>query len=85
MSDLGEWTIKQILDYKRLMLLHNLMSSGRCRLARQVLVNQSDSGQLKNWYFEVEEAAREYDIDIKLVQIEKLKKSTWKALLKTKI
>ena len=75
LSELGEWPIRQIIDYKRLMLLHNLMSSERCRIAKQVLINQRDSGLPKNWYFEVEEAARQYDIFIELEQIEKVEKS----------
>jgi hypothetical protein len=80
--ELGIWPIEWYVSYRKLMLLHNLFHSTEERLAKQVMVEQKQSGQENCWYSEVKEI-------IKVLQItddpEELTKQAWKKITKAAI
>ena len=80
--ELGIWPVEWYINYRKLMLLHNLFHSDDERLAKQVMVEQKQSGQENCWYSEVKEI-------IELLQIhhdpEEMTKQEWKKITKDAI
>ena len=83
--ELGEWPIQQTMHYKKMMLSYRFLISKEGRLARKVLINQIDSGLPKNWYHEVEQAAKQYNINLVVADVIERTKSEWKKEVKSKI
>ena len=71
-----------MIHYKKLMTYHWFITSNNSRLAKQVLLNQVNSGLPNCWYTELE---KEYDIDIEIETTSKKIKSKWKKEIKEKI
>ena len=67
------------------MVYHWFITSNNSRLAKQVLLNQVNSGLPHCWYTELETIAKEYDIDIEIETTSKKIKSKWKKEIKEKI
>ena len=83
--ELGEWPIHQTIHYKMMMLFQHLIASDDDRLATQVLISQIKSGLPKNWYSNLKDIGKKYEINVSLEEVCKYKKSQWKRMIKEKI
>ena len=64
------------------MLYHNLIHSSDERIAKQIVDQQQKYKIAKCFYEEIETTAEEFGFDMKQIEIEKIKKSLWKAKIK---
>ena len=81
--ELGIWPVEWMLFYRRMMLYHNLESTGKERLALKVLEQQKRQEKTNNWYGELKEKAIEIGINVD--EAKESKKSEWKRKVKKKM
>jgi hypothetical protein len=78
----GWWTMRARVDYKKLMLLHNIVQSDERRFIKRLIVEQEKENRESTWYGSVKRIKAKYDIQLD----EKVTlKSTWKRHVKQKI
>ncbi len=82
LMELGMWMMKYRIQYKKLMLYHNLIHSNKERIARRMVMYQLEEGRKGTWAFGVEKSIKEAKIEIKA---EDVLKSKWKKEVKSKL
>ena len=80
--ELGILTMKARIDYRKLMLYHNLVNSDDRRIAKQLIEEQKKMDRDGTWYSGIQKIMLEYEIED--TAIEELK-SSWKKKVKGKI
>ena len=82
LMEVGWWTMRARLGYRKLMLYHNIMNSDKKRPIKRIIHIQKNEERETTWYRSVEREMEKYDIktDPKTVL-----KSTWKKEVKDKI
>ena len=67
-----------------MMFVHNLINSADTRIAKNILLNQSNSKD-KNYYNEVKKEAHEMGIELDVETLQTKTKSQWKRIVKEKV
>ena len=80
--ELGILTMKARVDYRKLMLYHNLSNSDDRRIAKNLIIEQKKMNRKGTWFNRVQEIMVEYEIDD---NPQKVLKSGWKKNVKQKI
>ena len=78
----GWWTMEARMEYRKLMLYHNLMNSDDKRTMKRILIYQKREGREGTWYFGVKIIIEKYNIKL---PVESTLKSKWKAEVKKNI
>ena len=84
LNELGIWPLQDILNYKKLMLLQNLITSDDSRLTKKLIEHQKNFQVEASWYVNVKNIANEYEIDIDDENNLEIKQR-WKKYIKEKI
>ena len=79
----GVWPAEQRINYSSLMLYHNIISSSKDRLVKQIIQEQRAQNHSNTVYDKVGTIAKE--LNIKLEKAVIMKKSDWKRTAKDKI
>ena len=87
LMEIGCWPYSYVLIYKRLMYFHHIIHSDEKRIIRKVVVNQMNGeGKGKPWFNHgVKEWLVKLDMPIEEEEVIKIKKSSWKRNLKSRI
>jgi hypothetical protein len=82
LMETGWWTMQARLDYKKLMLFHNILHSDERRVIKKMIIEQEREGRETTWQGGIQKiiAVYEIELDAKLTL-----KSTWKKHVKEKI
>ena len=64
LAELGIWTIEKLIEYKKIMLLHNIMTSNKDRLIKEIIMDQIDNTWPGCWAEQVKEIYKKYNINI---------------------
>ena len=83
-AETGTWPYPYIVKYKMLMFAHNLINSDEKRIARTILIQQSQV-RTSNYYNDIKKIAENLEIELDIADLQETKKSKWKQLLKDKI
>ena len=83
LAELGIWTIEKLIEYKKIMLIHNIMTSKEDRLIREIMIEQIQNTWKGCWIEQVKEICEKYNIDIN--EINKYTKSKLKDIVKAQI
>ena len=79
----GAWPAEQRINYRSLMLYHNIINSSKDRLVKQIVQEQRAQNHQNTFYGKVRTIAEE--LNIKLEAAVAMKKSEWKRTIKDKI
>ena len=82
LMETGWWTMKAKIEYKKLMLYHNIQNSHEERIIKQILNIQKAEGREGTWYSEVKKSINMYKIEI---DVKEVSKSVWKKTIKKQI
>ncbi len=82
LMETGWWTMRARMDYKKLMLYHNIQRSDEKRVIKKVLDVQRKENRSTTWYNSVQELKKIYNITL---IAELSSKSQWKKHVKTRI
>ena len=77
----GMWTMEARINYKKLMLYHNIMNSDDNRLLKHIVMEQKRNLRSGTWYHSITEIVRKYDIHMS----DNVRKSQWKKHVKGRI
>ena len=83
LSEVGIWPMKHYINYKKLLLLHNLVKSSEERVAANILKAQIENEILKCWYSELKGHCDQYQIDT--TKVKEMTKNTWKKMIRKAI
>ena len=83
LSELGMWPVEQHIEYKRIMLLHNILTTKGERLIKEIIEDQVDNTWKGCWMEQTKEICQKYNIDIN--NMVKLTKDNLKKVTKSKI
>ena len=64
-SELGIWPIEKQIDYKKIMLLHNILCTNGERTLKEVIEDQIINTWKGCWIEQVKEICKKYNINIK--------------------
>ena len=81
----GIWRIKDVILYRKLMLLHNILQSGDNRVMKRIILDQEMYPFPGCWLQKVKEDALEIGIVVKLKEIQKTMKQQYKSVIKRRI
>ena len=79
----GVWPAEQRINYRSLMLYHNIINSSNDRLVKQIVQEQRAQNHQNTFYGKVRTIAEE--LNIKLEAVATKKKSEWKRTIKDKV
>ena len=79
----GIWPAKERTEYSTLMLIHSIINSNRERISQKIILEQKKKGITDVMHERAKEIGE--SIGMNIDQAEKMKKSTWKREVKTKI
>ena len=82
LMETGMWTMEGRIEYKKLMLYHNIVHSGEDRIIKKILKVQENEVRKTTWYAEVTRIIEKYGIE---KNVEKVLKSVWKKEVKERI
>ena len=82
LMEVGWWTMKARLEYRKLMLYHNIMNSDERRVSKQLLEVQENEIRETTWLAEVRKVIERLGITL---NVKETLKSTWKREMKRKI
>ena len=82
-SEVGIWPVRYQVDYQKLMLLQNMITSDDQRIGKEIIIEQQKEREEKSWYGEMERTTEYYKINIDAV--EDMTKEQWKKMVKEKI
>ena len=82
LMETGWLTMEARLDYKKLMLFHNIMNSDEKRVVKKILAVQREENREGTWYTNTRKIVEKYDIGL---DAELTIKSKWKREVKLKI
>ena len=77
----GMWTMEARINYKKLMLYHNIMNSDDNRLIKNIVIEQKRCLRPGTWYHSITKIIQKYSIELS----ENVLKSQWKRHVKTQI
>ena len=80
LMETGMWTMEARINYKKLMLFHNILNSPDDRLLKQVLKEQMKSPRKGTWFYTITELIKRYNIELTV----EVSKSIWKKHVKKK-
>ena len=82
LMETGMWTMKARIDYRKLMLFHNIKNSEDSRIIKQILKVQEEEIRETTWYADIQGLLEKYQVTS---QVEEVLKSAWKKEVKEKI
>ena len=82
LMEVGWWTMKGRISYRRLMLYHNIIKSDKRRVLKRLLEEQKKEERETTWRAMIEKEIKRYNINL---DVEEALKSTWKNEVKKKI
>ena len=85
LAETGSWPMENRIEYKKLMLYQHLLKAEDKRLAKRVLKKQMINHQGRCWYSEIVEIMDKHNIENISTDVERMKKSKWKKMIKDKI
>ena len=68
LSELGIWPIEQLLEYKRVMLLYQIITSQETRFLKQVIEQQIREPWKGCWMEQTNEICQKYDLDVENIR-----------------
>ena len=77
----GMWTMEARLNYKKLMLFHNIMNSPEDRVIKKIIIEQQNNTRSGTWYHTIKTIQTKYNIR----ETHEAKKSKWKKHVKERI
>ena len=83
LSELGVWPFEQLLAYKRIMLLHQILTSDDNRFLKEVIIDQIRSTYPGCWTEQTKEICHNLNLSIQLIRC--MKKGKLKSILKKRI
>ena len=83
LSEIGIWSLRSYILYKKLLLLQKLQKSETDRLAKRILDEQINGDHQNCWYSDIKKTADEYKIDIN--KAKEGTKGEWKTAIKRDI
>ena len=83
LSELGIWPVEQLADYKRIMLLHQIINSKDTRFLKEIVEEQIRDTFSGCWYEQTKEICDKYNVGLQLVKC--LSKRKLKNILKSRI
>ena len=84
LSEIGIWPMRHYINYKRLLLLYNLINSPtEDRVATKILKVQMDNDTPNCWYSELKEQCEQYEID--MTKVKEITKNAWKKIIRKAI
>ena len=81
LMETGVWPITYVIDYKKIVLLHQIMNSNDGRLLKRIILEQSKQ-VYANWYNSVKTLCESYGIDISYENLLNHSKKKWKTYVK---
>ena len=81
LMETGWWTMKARIEYKKMMLYHNIENSHEERIIKKILNIQKEERRESTWYSEVKKSINMYKIQI---DVKAVNKSVWKKTIKNK-
>ena len=82
LMETGLWTIQARIEYRKLMLFHNIKNSDEDRIIKQILTVQESEARGSTWFADVCRILCKYEIEL---NVSECLKSTWKKQVKEKI
>ena len=82
LAELGIWPVEQLLEYKRLILLHQILTSKDTRFIKQIILSQIEDTWPGCWTEKTKEICTKYDIIID--DIKETNKDKFKVIIKGK-
>jgi hypothetical protein len=82
LMELGIWTMNYRIQYKKMMLYHNILQSEEKRTMKRIAMYQREEGRPGTWVTGVIQSMNKADID---VEPEDVLKSKWKKEVKSKL
>ena len=83
LSELGVWPIEQLVDYKRIMLLNQILNSKDSRFLKEIIEEQIRDTFTGCWYEQTKEICDKYNIGLQLIK--GLSKTKLKNIMKSRI
>ena len=83
LSELGIWPAEQLIEYKQVRLLHNILTSKDDRLLRKIVEDQIAYPWGGNWYEHVKPTCQKYGLE--LDEIRSWSKNECKRIMKKKV
>ena len=83
LMETGIWPAKERIEYSTLMLIHSIINSNKERISQKIILEQRKKGMPNTLYERAKEIGE--SIGMNIDQAVKMKKSTWKREVKTKI
>ena len=83
LSELGIWPVEQLVDYKRIMLLHQITKSKDTRFLKEIIEEQIRDTFSGCWYEQTKEICDKYNLGLQLIKC--LSKTKLKNILKSRI
>ena len=83
--EVGCWPMRERIQYKQLMLFHNILHSPETRLARRILQQQKEFKMQRCLQSSVDRIAEQIEIDCSWESVKKMPKSSFKRIVKQKL
>ena len=83
LTELGIWPAEQLIEYKQVRLLHNILTSRDDRLLKEIVEDQIAYPWEGNWYEGVKTTCQKYDLEID--EIRTWSKNKCKRIMKKKV
>jgi hypothetical protein len=83
LSELGIWPVEKLLTYKKIMLLHNIVTSNERRFLKEVVEQQIKNTWQGCWMEQTQEICDKYEISVELIRT--LSKDQLSNMMKEKI
>ena len=83
--EVGCWPMRERIQYKQLMLFHNILHSPETRLARRILQQQRDFKMQRCLQSSVYRIAEQIEMDCSWENVKKMSKSSFKRIVKQKL
>ena len=83
LSELGIWPVEQLADYKRIMLLNQILNSKDSRFLKEIIEEQIRDTFTGCWYEQTKEICEKYNIGLQLIK--GLSKRKLKNIMKSRI
>ena len=77
----GIWLMKNRIEYKKLLLIHQIITSDDNRLIRKIIEDQ-DNSYYHNWYTSVKRIAEKYILNVNMNELQNHSKNDWKVKVK---
>ena len=68
LAELGIWPVEQLIQYKQVRLLHNIITSKDGRLIKEIIEDQIDNPWEGCWYEGVETTCRTYGVTVEEIR-----------------